>query len=253
VASANAATATESGGAAPGTPAWWAARPSTPERRGRGRPPRSIQRIVITAAELVDEVGAGALTMRLLAERLHTSTATLYRHVSGKEELMVLVVDRLLGDEAEPAIPPGDWRAMAREASLGFHRALSRHPNLLPLFVMQVPIGPNALALRERILATLVRSGFSERLAARAYTALAHYVIGFAVQQHAPGAPGPADAAALGAYYGGLDPERYPLTVAAADDLTAVPLEDEFLEGLDFILDGIDTSLGRGDRAADRV
>jgi AcrR family transcriptional regulator len=199
---------------------------------------------VITASELVDEVGMDAFTMRLLAERLHTSTATLYRHVSGKEELMVLVVDRLLGDQEladdTPPSPKKDWRATAREAALRFHGSLSRHPHVLPLLVAQVPIGPSALALRERTVAALVECGFSARGAARAYTALAHYVIGFAVQQHAPGAPGPADAAALGAYYRALDPERYPLTVAAADDLTAVPLEDEFREGLDFILDGID-------------
>ena len=190
----------------------------------------------------------GAFTMRLLAERLHTSTATLYRHVSGKEELMVLVVDRLLGEDQETAdetghAPAQDWRTAAREASLRFHRSLSRHPNVLPLLVVQVPIGPRALALRERTVAALVGHGFSPRGAARAYTALAHYVIGFAVQQHAPGAPGPADAAALGAYYRGLDPERYPLTVATADGLTAVPLQDEFLEGLDFILDGIDRAV----------
>jgi len=37
------------------------------------------------------------------------------------------------------------------------------------------------MALRERTIATFVRSGFSVPLAARAYTTLAHYVIGFAV------------------------------------------------------------------------
>jgi hypothetical protein len=115
---------------------------------------------------------------------------------------------------------------------------------MLPLLVAQVPIGPNALALRERTIAELVEHGFSLRLAARAYTTLAHYVIGFAVQQQAPGAPTPADAAALGTYYRGLDRERYGLTVAAADALTAVPAEDEFLEGLGFVLDGIDRARG---------
>jgi hypothetical protein len=96
------------------------------------------------------------------------------------------------------------------------------------------------MAVRERMISTLMRFGFSARLAARAYTTLAHYVIGFAVQQHAPGSPGPEDAAALGDYYRKLDPELYPSTVAAADALTAVSLEDEFLEGLQFVLDGID-------------
>jgi AcrR family transcriptional regulator len=198
--------------------------------------------------ELVDEVGVDVFHMRLLAERLNTSTATLYRHVAGKEELMVYVVDRLFAeleaaDDHEES-RPRTWREAARRRSLQFHRALSEHPNMLPLLVTQVPIGPHGLAVRERSISTLVKFGFSPRLAARAYTALAHYVIGFAVQQHAPGAPGPEDAAALGEYYRGLDPELYPWTIAAADDLTAVSIEDEFLEGLQFVLDGIARARG---------
>lgn len=227
-----------------GTPAWWEARPSRPGQPRRGRPPRSFERIVAAASELVDEVGTSAFHMRLLAQRLHTSTATLYRHVSGKEELMVYVVDRLFaeveaaGEHAESR--PHTWGEAARGASLKFHRALSQHPNLLPLLVTRVPIGPHALVVRERSISMLVKFGFSPRLAARAYTTLAHYVVGFAIQQHAPGAPGPDDGAALADYYRRLDPELYPWTIAAGDDLTAVSPEDEFLEGLQFILDGMD-------------
>ena len=38
---------------------------------------------------------------------------------------------------------------------------------------------------------------------------------------------------------------RFPSTAAAADDLTRVPLEEEFLEGLQFILDGVDRARRR--------
>jgi AcrR family transcriptional regulator len=207
---------------------------------------------VAAASELVDEVGNDGFNMRLLAERLETSTATLYRHVAGKEELMVYVVDRLLGEVATTGDPgetrPRTWRDAARRYSVLFHRVLSEHPNVLPLLVTQVPVGPNGLAGRELSIATLMEFGFSPALAARAYTTLAHYVIGFAAQQLHPGAPGPREAADLGAYYRGLDPELYPATVAAVDDLTAVSVEEEFLEGLEFVIDGID----RARRAAAR-
>ena len=251
---------------APGTPGWWRARPERPSQPRRGRPRRSFERIVEAASDLVDEVGTSAFSMRLLAERLSTSTATLYRHFGGKDELMVFVVDRMFagaGDRPAGDPPPaGDrptgeqptgkratgeqpstWQEAARRASFGFRRLLSRHPNVLPLLVAQVPIGPNGLAARERMVAALVGYGFAPRLAARAYTTIAHYVVGFAVQQHAPGAPGPEDAAALGDYYRTLDPATYPYTVAASDALTAVSLDEEFAEGLEFILDGIDRAL----------
>jgi AcrR family transcriptional regulator len=240
----NDSTQSEAGLPAPGTPQWWSIRPARPTERGRGRPPRSFDRIIATASALVDEVGMNAFSMRLLAERLGTSTATLYRHVASKEELMVYVVDRVFADVAAAAEPRdevvGSWQDAAVRASLEFRRVLSDHPNLLPLLVSQVPIGPNGLTVRERTIATLVRHGFSPSFAARAYTTLAHYVIGFAIQEQAPGAPTAEDGAALGDYYRALDPDTYPCTVAAADALTVMPLEDEFVEGLRFILDGID-------------
>jgi hypothetical protein len=64
-----------------------------------------------------------------------------------------------------------------------------------------------------------------------------------AVQQHAPGAPSPAEASELRSYYRKLDPDRFPSTRAAARALTGVSARDEFLEGLQFILDGVEPRL----------
>lgn len=234
-------------GPPPGSPEWWASRSEPPSGPRRGRPRRSFDGIVEAALELVDDVGTNAFHMRLLAERLSTSTATLYRHVSGKEELMVYVVDRLLADvqvsDDDPESPPRDWQEATRRIALRFHRTLSEHPKAVPLVVAQIPVGPNAMASRERSMATFIELGLSPRLAARAYTTIAQFVIGFAVLE--PGSPDPADAAALGAHYRYLDPDQYPHTVAVADELTSVPLEKEFLEGLQIILDGIDRARRR--------
>ena len=144
-------------------------------------------------------------------------------------------------DEESPR--PRSWQDAARQPALRLHRTLSEHPNVVPLLAAQIPVGPNAMATRERSIATFLRFGFSARLAARAYTTIVQFVIGFAVLE--PGSPGPADAAALARHYRRLDPEVYPNTVAVADALTSVPLEDEFLEGLQIILDGIDRARRR--------
>ena len=222
---------------------WWSSRPGPPVRR-RGRPPRSLERIVSVALEVVDEVGTDAFSMRLLADRLGSGTATLYRHLAGKDELMAYVVDRLLGEvgiETDgDTLSDTTWqRATARGAS-AFYDVLKNHPNALPLLVTQVPVGPNALIQRERSLAVLLACGFPLDLAARTYTAVAHYVVGFALQQHAPGAPQRGDAARLRAFYRALDAKIYPATVAAADELTSVPLDEEFQFGLQLVLDGIE-------------
>jgi AcrR family transcriptional regulator len=225
-----------------GSPAWWSSRPTPPVYR-RGRPPRSLERIVGAALAIVDEVGAD-FSMRLLADRLGSGTATLYRHFAGKDELMVYVVDLILGEvdietEAD-ALGGTTWQqAIARGAS-AFSEVLQNHPNALPLLVSQVPVGPNALLNRERSVAVLLACGFPLDLAARAYTAVAHYVVGFALQRRAQGAPQRDDAAKLRDFYRALDANTYPATVAAADELTSVPLDEEFRFGLQLVLDGIE-------------
>src|SRR6201999_1813044 len=211
---------------APGSAAWWSARAVPPAERGRGRPRRSFENIVSVAADLVDELGVDGVNMRLLAQRLETGTATLYRHVSGKEELMVYVLDARMGEIVG--------------AYDGFREP---HPSLLPPLVGRLPVGPQALTIRERSLAALTEHGFSQALAARAFTTLLQYVVGSAVTE--AGSPAPGEAAAIRDYYRSLDAAVYPHVAAAADALTHTPRETGFAEGLEIVLDGIDRTRRR--------
>ena len=222
---------------------WWSRRAAAPVYR-RGRPPKSLQRIVSVALELLDEVGTDAFSMRLLADRLESGTATLYRHLASREELMVYVVDRILGEvdvEADvDALSCTEWQAATARGATALYEVLQGHPNALPLLVSQVPVGPNALAIRERSVGVLLACGFPSDLAARAYTAVAHYVVGFVLQQHAPAVPQREEATRLRDFYRALDAETYPATVAVAAELTSVPLSEEFRFGLQLVLDGIE-------------
>jgi AcrR family transcriptional regulator len=194
------------------------------------------------ALKLVDEVGVQALTLRMLADALDSGTATLYRHFAGKDELLAHVADRVLGEVPVPTeVPDGlSWREAVERGADAFYRTVRRHPNVLPLLVAQVPVGPHGLVNRERTLSLLLSYGFPVELAARALTAIGHYVIGFAIQQHGPGAPRPEDEVLLRDYYRSLDPATYPATTAAAADLTGVQLEEEFRFGLGLVFDGLE-------------
>ncbi|MFF4724133.1 TetR/AcrR family transcriptional regulator [Streptomyces mirabilis] len=201
-----------------------------------------VGRIVDTALKLIDEVGIQALTLRMLADVLDSGTATLYRHFTGKDELLALVADRILG---EVRVPPEEldglsWREAVNAVAEAFYGTLCRHPNALSLLAAQVPVGPNALRARERLITLFLDHGFPVGLAARAFTAIGHYVIGFAIQQHGPGTPGPEDRAQLRDYYLSLDPAAYPATMAAADELTSVPVHEEFWFGLGLLLGGLE-------------
>jgi AcrR family transcriptional regulator len=236
--------------AAPGSPDWWRARAISAPERGRGRPPRSFEGIVSVAADLVDELGVNGVNMRLLAARLGTGTATLYRHVTGKDELMVFVLDSRMGEIVrvydESAAPPRSWREALERIALAYRRFLLAHPNVLPLLVGRLPIGPNALTIRERSLSALTQRGFSQKLAARAFTTVLQYVVGTAVTE--AGAPSPREAAEIGNYYRSLDTAAYPNVAAAAEALTHTPLDAGFVEGLQIVLDGIDRVRRRSTR-----
>jgi hypothetical protein len=75
-------------------------RESAPEiaaQRPRGRPPTLDREAVLeTAIGLLDAEGVDALTMRRLASELGVSAMAPYRHVASKDELLMVLVDRLV-------------------------------------------------------------------------------------------------------------------------------------------------------------
>jgi TetR/AcrR family transcriptional regulator, tetracycline repressor protein len=207
---------------------------TTTTRRSPGRPPVPLERIVATALRIVDEEGPDALSMRTLAQRLDSGTATLYRHFTNRAELIAQIVDHMFGevDLNAEELARMSWHEACRTVAHGMFATLGRHRNMAPLVADQLPTGPNAMTLRERCLAILLHNGFPPPLAARAYATLARHVLGFAIQRDAP------DDASLPAAVLGLDPARFPATTAVADSIP-IPLDDEFAFGLDLILSGL--------------
>lgn len=218
------------------------------QQPARGRPPRPAEEILDGALALIDEHGAAHVSMRALAEQLGSGTATLYRHFADRDELLAQVVDRVVGEALRAAAQGaggGGWRSACETYALALYETLARHPGALALLAAQVPTGPNALAARERAIASLTAGGLQTSLAARAYTTLAGYVIGVALAQHAEGGTRPRRRARLRALYGALDPDAYPATVAAAEALADTDPRAEFRFGLGLLLDGLERELGR--------
>jgi AcrR family transcriptional regulator len=217
---------------------------TTTHRRSPGRPPIPLDRIVTTALQIVDEQGADALSMRTLAQRLDSGTATLYRHFAGRADVVAHVVDRVFGSvELDTAkLSTMTWQEACKAAAHNMFDALCRHPNVTPLLADNVPIGPNALVVRERMIAFLLDNGFPPALAARSYATLARYILGFAIQLTS--IRGDLDDNRLAKVFHDLDPGQFPATVAVADSLP-VPWEDEFAFGLELLVDGLTLQLPR--------
>jgi AcrR family transcriptional regulator len=207
--------------------------------RSRGRPALAMDRILATAVDLLDEQGVDGLSMRSLAQRLESGTATLYRHFANRSELVSAVIDHIFGEvDLDPAaLTALPWQQACKSFAQHMFDALSRHGNVAVLLIEYTPMGSNALANRELCLSVLLANGFRPPVAAHAYATLARYVLGFAIQ-HSAAADGRHDAQLAAAFHR-LDPSRYPATIAVADDLP-VPLAEEFAFGLQLIVAGLE-------------
>ena len=201
----------------------------------RGRPPVPLERITACALELLDSEGIEALSMRTVAERIESGTAVLYRRVGNRARLIALVVDLVFGEIEFDAgkLAAMTWQRASREMAEATFDVLRRHPHVPSLLVEQVPVGPNALRLREHGLRILLAAGFSPGDAARFHATLARYVVGLAIQAK-PGAIGDRD---LAKTVRELPPAAFPATLATAASMP-IPLADEFGFGLDLLIVG---------------
>src|SRR5258708_2619318 len=228
---------------AAGSPAWWAS------RQDRAEPPRRIPitlgRIVAGALELIDREGLGALSMRNLAGELQIGITSLYRYIAGKDEVLVLVADAVLGESQLPR-PVEDlgWREVLEDLARSMRAVLSSHPNVAPLFATAVPVGPNSLRARELILSVLRERGFDGTLTADVYTALAHQVLASVLQEpmddFRSAGLATSEKLTLRGFYRSLPAEQYPHLVELAGELTSRTAAEEFEFGLGCLLDGVE-------------
>jgi AcrR family transcriptional regulator len=117
----------------------------------------SIERIVEVAVGLADGGGIGAVSMSAVAGELGVTSMALYRYVTSKDDLLVLMQEEGIGvppESIRDEIPAG-WRegieAWAREMS----QIYVRHPWLLDIPIEGTPTTPNNLAWLEVALEAL--------------------------------------------------------------------------------------------------
>jgi AcrR family transcriptional regulator len=135
------------------------------QKRGtRGpRPGLTVDQIVAAAVELADAEGLAALSMRRVAERLGVGTMSLYTDVPGQAELLDVMLDTVLAEEArpEPLGDAGGWRAglelRAREDWALYHR----HPWILQITPARSLLGPNETELFEATMSVVEGIGLS--------------------------------------------------------------------------------------------
>ncbi|MEU0281363.1 GntR family transcriptional regulator [Streptomyces sp. NPDC006195] len=102
---------------------------AAPTVRGAETPDQELLRLRVlrTAIELADADGLPALTMRRLAAELDLGPMSLYRHVTGKDELLTQMADLVFGDLRLPEEGPPGWRAKLELVAREQWRLCRRH------------------------------------------------------------------------------------------------------------------------------
>ncbi|MET7398792.1 GntR family transcriptional regulator [Dactylosporangium sp. NPDC005572] len=117
--------------------------------------PLSREQVVRAAIELADAEGLDALSMRGVAARLGVATMSTYRHVTSKDQLILLMADTAFGEAVEVAGAgePGGWRDLLARAARTMWALYRRHPWLAHVTPLTRPLPlPNLVAHGERML-----------------------------------------------------------------------------------------------------
>jgi AcrR family transcriptional regulator len=259
-----------------GLPATVAAAWGVRERPHKGpKPALSLARIVSAAVRVADAEGLDAVSMGRVAAELGAAPMSLYRHVAGKDELALsdgapsdrapsdgAPSDRAPSDRAPSDGAPSDragpgegWRAGLARWAWALRTGARRHPWVVRIPLNSLPILPNEVGWFELALACMRDTGLTEARKASVIMLLAGYVRNLATTEAdiaaAIQASGLTPAEWMSSYprilAGLADPQRFPaLTqfIAAGVFEAEDGPDDEFIFGLDRILDGLEALIG---------
>src|SRR5262245_7481174 len=128
------------------------ARPRSERQSGRRR---SLDReaVVDAALRVLDAEGLDAVTIRRVAQELGTSGTALYTSVRDKDELVDLLLDRVIGEVDVSAIPTNlPWQEQVRAIGREMRRVFASHRDVARATLARVPQGENALLVVESML-----------------------------------------------------------------------------------------------------
>ncbi|HEX4909044.1 MAG TPA: TetR/AcrR family transcriptional regulator [Actinomycetes bacterium] len=206
------------------------------------RTPLTRQRVLRAAVALADRGGVGALSMRKLAQELGVEAMSLYHHVANKDDILDGIVDVVFGEIELPTGEAG-WEAAMRRRSVSAREALRRHPWATGLMESRRTPGPTNIRPHDAVLGVLRNAGFPVELAAHAYSLLDSYIYGFALQEASLPFHTPEETAEVAQEIMAVFPaDDYPHLAEIATEHVLQPGYDygnEFLYGLDLILDGL--------------
>ncbi len=214
---------------------------STQPSRAEMKEPRlTADKIVDKALEMADEQGFEALSMRKLAGALGVTAMSLYNHLVHKDDLLGLMLERVMAEVSTPEIE-ADWENMMRQRAHSLRAALLRHRWASPLLISTITLGEATLRNINATLGCLVTQGFTYAEADWARNAIDSHVYGYTLQElNYPVSP-EAYRSAAAQYLPMISKADYPFMYEAAARIVDGTYDGmtDFSFGLDLIIEGV--------------
>lgn len=215
------------------------AAPSRPRRE-----PITAARIVDAALELVKAEGFDALTMRRVAAAFGASPGALYVHVRDKAELDDLMIGELCSKVTLPVPDPARWKMQTLDVCRQLRDQYLQYPGISHAVLATAPHSLDTLRINEGLLAILLAAGVLPRSAAWATDAAFLYIAAFSLvslrrpsEEDADGRV--VDRAEVIERFKMLPPDRFPITVAHAEELTSGNGHERFDSTLGLLFGGL--------------
>jgi len=218
----------------------------------------SVERIVEAAVEIADADGLAAVSMAAVANKLGYTPMSLYRYVTAKDDLILLMQEEATGLPSD-ATREGTWREQLEKLYAEQVARYLEHPWVLDVPISGSPATPNSAAWMDAGLRALSSTGlsFNERLSVMLeVTGQARWtgsvVAGYARTQQEEGLTDADIARREDELFRSLiSADEYPHLRAAIEAGVFVADGDPFAFGLARALDGVAAYIDRIDAGAE--
>ncbi|GCE46236.1 hypothetical protein KTH_11050 [Thermosporothrix hazakensis] len=178
--------------------------------------------------------------MRKLGAALGVEAMSLYNHIKNKEDLLDGVIEMLLLQATYPERPNVSPYVELWDFAHAYRDVLRAHPRALPLVATRQLRTEPALAILERLVATLHRANVTGEQALYAVNSFAGFIVGhtfFDVTEII--APSTSEEDDTAERWGRLPAKRYPHLHASVSDFSRWDPDQEFDFGLRALLQGL--------------
>lgn len=218
--------------------------PATTARSKRAGSQLTPDAIIEASLRIAARGSEDAFTVRRLGEELGTDPTAVYRHFRDKDDLLLSVADRTLGEVLD-SIPEGlDWKGRIRALAAGSLEVALRYPVVGSAMTSRTTRRPNEFRVVELILGAVMEAGLQGAEAAVHYRMVGDSLLALVGQRAAyllfDADIRAADESAWSREYRLVDAQTFPNITHLSSDLAEVTDEQIFQVRVEALISAIE-------------